>query len=454
MYNTCAKYLHFSQSLFQDQPMSIINSPTYNLKVVIKETGIAADTLRAWERRYGLPMPERSPGGHRLYSQRDIEIVKWLMAKQREGMSISRAVDLWNDLSASGEDSLSAPTSETLPTRQTASISSANLDAVRNQWLEACLVFNENSAEQVINQAFALYPLETVCIEVLQKGLIEIGDLWYHGQVTIQQEHFTSALAQRRLDALIAATPPPTRPETVLIGCTTKEQHTFPPLLLTLLLRRRGLKVVYLGANVPNHRFKETLLSIKPHLVILSAQLLQTANELRETASQLTANGACVAYGGRIFNILPELRSRIPAHFLGETLLEAVQTTETLLSIDVALSTIEPVSTQEKSLSESFARNQPMIDVHVFTETIKVGISPEYATIAIQELGNSLRSALSFGNIEALGQEMDWITWLLKEHNQRAEHLGVFLNAYANAVDSAMGEEGQLISSWIRSQAN
>ena len=274
--------------------MSISNSPTYNLKVVIKETGIAADTLRAWERRYGLPMPERSPGGHRLYSQHDIEIIKWLMAKQREGLSISRAVDLWNDLSASGENPLPASI------EQVTSISSENLDVVRKQWLDACLTFNENSAEQVLNQAFALYPLDAVCIEVLQKGLVEIGNLWYQAKATVQQEHFASALAHRRLDALITATPAPTRPETVLIGCTVDEQHTFIPLLLTLLLRRRGLKVIYLGANVPNQRFQETLISIKPNLIILSAQLLQTANGLRETAKSLAASGARVAYGGRI----------------------------------------------------------------------------------------------------------------------------------------------------------
>lgn len=56
----------------------VSTTPAFNLKVVLKETGIAADTLRAWERRYGLPMPQRSAGGHRLYSQRDIETIKWL----------------------------------------------------------------------------------------------------------------------------------------------------------------------------------------------------------------------------------------------------------------------------------------------------------------------------------------------------------------------------------------
>src|SRR5512134_1551923 len=94
-------------------------TPAFNLKVVLKETGLAADTLRAWERRYGLPSPNRTAGGHRLYSQRDIETIKWLMKRQEEGLSISRAVDMWNEKIASGAGPLAeafqaAPTS-TLP---------------------------------------------------------------------------------------------------------------------------------------------------------------------------------------------------------------------------------------------------------------------------------------------------------------------------------------------------
>ena len=64
------------------ETMPISQTPAYNLKVVLKETGITADALRAWERRYGLPMPERTSGGHRLYSHYDIETVKWLIARQ------------------------------------------------------------------------------------------------------------------------------------------------------------------------------------------------------------------------------------------------------------------------------------------------------------------------------------------------------------------------------------
>lgn len=85
------------------------DTPTFNLKAVVQETGIKPDTLRAWERRYGLPEPNRSSGGHRLYSQNDIDTLLWLMSRQNEGMTISRAVDLWRSLESEGRNPLRVP---------------------------------------------------------------------------------------------------------------------------------------------------------------------------------------------------------------------------------------------------------------------------------------------------------------------------------------------------------
>src|ERR671929_2299579 len=69
-------------------------SPIFNTKAVARETGVPADTFRAWERRYGVPRPQRTPGGHRLYSERDIAIIRWLRDRTDEGMNISHAVML------------------------------------------------------------------------------------------------------------------------------------------------------------------------------------------------------------------------------------------------------------------------------------------------------------------------------------------------------------------------
>ena len=148
--------------------MPASQTPAYNLKVVLKETGIAADTLRAWERRYGLPRPQRTPGGHRLYSQRDIQLIKWLMARQEEGLSISRAVDLWEELAASGQDPLTGSPAETISASAGSASAPANLAALRDGWLAACMAYSEAAADQVVNQALTLYPVETVVLELLQ----------------------------------------------------------------------------------------------------------------------------------------------------------------------------------------------------------------------------------------------------------------------------------------------
>ena len=70
------------------------NEPVYNMKAVVEATGISAATLRAWERRYGALSPGRTDSGYRLYSARDIAVLRWLKARVDEGMSISQAISL------------------------------------------------------------------------------------------------------------------------------------------------------------------------------------------------------------------------------------------------------------------------------------------------------------------------------------------------------------------------
>jgi DNA-binding transcriptional MerR regulator len=139
-------------------------TPTFNLKVVLRETGIKPDTLRAWERRYGLPEPQRTSGGHRLYSQRDIDIIKWLIARQDEGLSISKAVKLWRSLKEEGNDPLYMAAYQTADTPALTTTTSSNFSEIRQNWIQACLRFDEPSAERILTQAFAIYPVAMVCI--------------------------------------------------------------------------------------------------------------------------------------------------------------------------------------------------------------------------------------------------------------------------------------------------
>jgi DNA-binding transcriptional MerR regulator len=423
-------------------------TPAFNLKAVLNETGIAADTLRAWERRYGLPMPERTPGGHRLYSQSDIETVKWLMARQEEGLSISRAVDLWNEHLAAGRDPLAEFRAQDSPAL-TAFPGASSLDALREAWLQACLDFDESEAENVLNQAFGVYPVEQVCTQVLQRALSQMGEFWYSDRASAQQEHFASSLAMRRLDALLAAAPRPTRRQTVLIGCPPDEWHAFIPLMLTLFLRRRGLNTVYLGANVPLIRFQEAVQAIGPELVILTAQQLHSAATLMQIARLLRDHTIPAGYGGRIFNLHPELQARIPAQFLGYDITSATQTVENLLVNPSAFAGEIPLDTMHQAALSGFDRKRPLVEANVAHSQSENSAAQRYITIANQFMGDNLSAALKFGNLSLLDSEIHWIEGLLGNVAIGSQELHAYLSHYHNAVSAELGQDGALIANWL-----
>jgi len=430
-------------------------TPAYNLKVVLKETGLAADTLRAWERRYGLPMPQRTAGGHRLYSQRDIETIKWLMKRQEEGLSISRAVDMWNEQLASGTDPLAdivAPSRTPTSTLPIPYQPETNLDTIREAWIRACLEFNEAGAEQTLNQAFSMFPVEAVCLEVLQKGMSEIGNRWYTNQASVQQEHFASALAMRRLDALLSASPYPTRNQTILIGCPAEEWHTFTPLLLALLLRRRGLNVIYLGANVPVEQFAKTVQDLKANLVILVAQQLITAATLQHTAQVLSSKKIPVAFGGRIFSIHPELHQSIAGHFLGQQLQSAIEQVELILDRRLKEPAPRPASQEYVAAHQAFTSKRGQIDLTFKQMLEPLFIAPENIKTGIDFLGDNIIAALQLGNLAHVSTEVDWLKTLLQAYETDPRQLIYFMETYSAAVNKNINGQGRPIFQWLASE--
>ena len=430
-------------------------TPAYNLKVVLKETGLAADTLRAWERRYGLPMPQRTAGGHRLYSQRDIETIKWLMKRQEEGLSISRAVDMWNEQLASGTDPLADLAQTNLVPALAVPVQyrpETTLDSIREYWIRACMEFSETAAEQTLNQAFSMFPVEAVCLEVLQKGMSEIGNRWYLNRASVQQEHFASALAMRRLDALLSASPYPTRTQTVLVGCPPDEWHTFTPLLLSLLLRRRGLNVIYLGANVPTEQFANAVQDSKANLVILVAQQLITAATLQHTAQVLASKKIDVAFGGRIFSIHPELPHYIAGHYLGHQLPAAVEQVELILDHRIKERAPKAASPEYLAAHQAFVSKRGQIELTFRQMLEPLVISPENIRTGIEFLGENITAALQLGDLSHVSTEVDWLKILLRAYEANPQQLIHFMETYSEAVNRNITGQGKPIFAWLANE--
>jgi methanogenic corrinoid protein MtbC1 len=427
----------------------ISQTPVYNLSAVLRETGLSADVLRAWERRYDLPRPHRTPGGHRLYSQYDVETVKWLRARQAEGLTISRAVDLWKELVKSGREPLAGLSTTVLSEGASRSLENKNIDLLRSSWVSACLSFDAVKAEEVVNQAFAMYSVEMVCFEILQKGVSEIGQLWYEDKVSVQQEHFATALAIRRIETLITNMPNATREKTILTGCPPGEWHSFPVLIMTLLLRRKGFNVIYLGTNIPMEQLEQTIRSIRPALGVLAAQQLSTAASLQSTAWLFQKLGIPLAYGGLVFNRIPDLRARIPAFFLGEDLNGAIDRIEQLITFPMAFPDIIREEKIYIEAAAAFRSKQPLIEARLMGILEEQGLTGDNMLEVNTFFAAWLSSALELGDPGLLETDLEWVKNLLVDRRIPAERLNPYLAAYQQAVESEMGEAGKSITRWI-----
>ena len=422
--------------------------PMLNIRAAAREVDLKPDTIRAWERRYGLPMPRRSEGGHRLYSPHDIAVLKWLKDRRTEGLSISRAVNLWRRLESEGQDPLATP-QYARPTQYALPAQDVAISALRDEWVQACKRFDQQAANQILNQAFALHPVEFVCLEIIIKGLATIGEDWYRGQIIVQQEHFASELAIRRLESLIAASPRPTMPQSILVICPPEEQHTISALLITLFLRRLGRNALFLGANVPLDRLEQTVQNTDPRLVLVIAQQLSTAATSLQVSQLLNKYDIPVAFGGRIYNQIPEIRTRIPGTFLGETLDQAVAMVVQLLNYSPPPPVIEPPAQSSLLALEEFRSRQLWVEAQMVQRMISAGISSVHLEIANTNLARNIIAALTLGDIVFIRNDIEWVQGLLEYQGVSTRTISDFLHSYAEVVADELSERGSLIADYL-----
>lgn len=405
------------------------NISTYNLKAVTLETGLSPATLRAWERRYGLLTPKRSSGGHRLYSAEDIKLLKWLVARQKEGLSISRAIDLWHSQSNVNQLPDQSPTHPAM--------SPVMLDQLQHNWVQACLAFNEPQAELIVARALTIATPAMVCSQLLQKGLAQLGHGWYSGTVTVQQEHFASALVARHLHTLFALLPEPTRPQRLLAACPPGENHDLSLLMLTFFARWHGWEVIYLGPDVPLEQLDAALQATSPQLVLSVAQTLPAAASLLQMAKFLKERSIPLAYGGGIFNQVSKLSDRIPAHFLASAIDTAPHLIEQLLAERPALPPVMSPSPALANALAGFKNNEAIFFMQVSQRMRTSQIPSRLIEMANHNFARSMIAALTLGDINFLDFTTTWLTGLLENNSVSPE----FLSQYDQAVNQAIQEQ-------------
>ncbi len=223
--------------------MEVRVSQLYNMKMVSSLLGLPPVTIRAWENRYGAVHPVRSEGGHRLYSDQDVEDLRWLQQQTSEkGMSISQAVQLLKKKRESPDLPLHNHSQSEL---------TSNYHSLQAELYKALMSIDIEKAHALVDAGFAMYELEVVLHNVLVPLMIRIGDDWEQGLVSVAKEHLASEFVRQRCMQLFRMFHIHASLPKVIATCPAGERHEMGLMMFSLFLRRKGMEVIYLGQDTP-----------------------------------------------------------------------------------------------------------------------------------------------------------------------------------------------------------
>ncbi len=259
------------------------NIPKYRIGTVSRLTGLSADVVRVWERRYGAIKPERSEGGSRLYSDADIARLRRL----RQAVEMGHAIGQVAKLPEAELESISARQRAAFAVSQDAADPH---QVTRERFMDAIARMDVVAADEEISRAATLYPPRVMVNHIVTPLLAEIGERWAHRDFGIAHEHVATNLIRNLLSSLFRLYPPDESAETIVLATTTGERHEFGILLGALIAATRGWRVVYLGIDLPATEIVHAAKLVKARVLaisVVSTHNGQTGNELKMIAEQL-----------------------------------------------------------------------------------------------------------------------------------------------------------------------
>lgn len=256
----------------------------FPMRTVSAITGVNPVTLRAWERRYGLIMPTRTPKGHRIYSQNDIELINRIVNLLDRGISIGQA-----------SHSLGKNVSKT----------AANREPQDSPWLlyqeraiDAVVRFDEIHLDTIYNQALALYPIDIVTERMLVPVLITLGKRWENTEGSIAEEHFFGAFMRNKLGARFHHRQKKTSGKKLLVCCLPGEHHEIGVMLFSLAAHDHGYRIVYLGPNMPLQELATTARRAGCDAIVLSGSITPQDTLLKRELPGLVNKADCPVFMG------------------------------------------------------------------------------------------------------------------------------------------------------------
>ncbi|MDQ3264360.1 MAG: MerR family transcriptional regulator [Myxococcota bacterium] len=278
-----------------------MSEAVYRIQVAAQLSGVSEPLIRAWERRYGVLNPKRTPGGYRTYSDADIEVLKRLKQLTEEGVAIAQAVQQLPSIKRAVRAGVRTPPRAPQP---------EELEAWHQAVLKAAARLDQPAIQAVLEEASGKLSAEVFFDALLAPLLREVGDRWHAGTLTVAQEHLVSQAVRGRLNVLLASAPH--RDERhVVCASPPDEDHELGLLGAALHFRHAGWQVTFLGARTPVEHLAQVVEALKPDLVAISVVNSHRVRPYLEALGAALPRGTRTVLGGAGITPHRELAARL-----------------------------------------------------------------------------------------------------------------------------------------------
>ncbi|ANU09728.1 MerR family transcriptional regulator [Planococcus antarcticus DSM 14505] len=245
----------------------------YNIKAAAKILDMPKVTIRSWETRYSAITPARTESGHRLYSDQNLEDLKWLKIQvQDNGVKISEAV---KKLHASRKQFI--VTKDELLRKE-----ALEYEQQIDQLFQAAAEMDTERFNYLLDLHFSLFHHRTVFFYIIAPLMVRIGEAWEDGAISVAHEHMITHIVQQRFNQFSRIFQvSPNLPKVIALS-PSGEQHQLGLLLFTLFLRENGFSVVYIGPDTPLEGLEEMVTKQNFKLMCMSiatSRMLPLANK-------------------------------------------------------------------------------------------------------------------------------------------------------------------------------
>jgi DNA-binding transcriptional MerR regulator len=244
-----------------------MSSPRYRIQAVAEMTGVPAATLRAWERRYGVPRPARTQSSYRLYSEDDVALVRRVRALSAGGLSAAEAA-------RAALEAVSVGLPETAP--QTA------FQAAVARIVDAASNMDPNRLEDELREVLTLGSAMSIVERVLAPSLRSIGELWHEGRIDTAHEHLASEIIGNQIRDLLRLVQPSENHRLALLACFADEAHALPLYVIGFRFVDWGCRVRVLGPRTPPTALRVAIEALRPDVIGLSLTSPVQAARARE----------------------------------------------------------------------------------------------------------------------------------------------------------------------------